>query len=67
MKLKVPFLPYIIQVSKVDYKPVPVQPVKKDVVRVQRDYNKVFCIGFNKKGTTTMTKLLAQFGFRTGK
>lgn len=29
-------------------------------------YNKVFCIGFNKTGTTSLERLLTMFGFKTG-
>lgn len=31
-----------------------------------KDYNKVFCIGAGKTGTTSMKILLAQFGFKVG-
>lgn len=33
---------------------------------IERDYDKVFVIGFNKTGTTTLKKVLGLFGFKVG-
>src|SRR6056297_2482611 len=56
IKFKIPILPVNIEFSKV-------QPSGK-VFR--RDYNKVFIIGFNKTGTTTLERTLRLWGFKIG-
>jgi hypothetical protein len=66
MKLKIPLLPLSIEVVRTKKKKVPSKPVIKDYVDVLRDYNKIFCIGFGKTGTTSITKLLTKFGFTIG-
>ena len=34
--------------------------------KTERSYNKVFCIGFGKTGTTSLENALSEFGFRMG-
>ncbi len=36
----------------------------KDTVRSRRQYNKIFCIGFNKTGTTSLETVLQVYGFK---
>lgn len=39
---------------------------KTNSVITQRNYNKIFSIGSGKTGTTSLEKLLKQFGFKLG-
>ena len=56
LKLKIPLLPIEITLSK-----------KKPYGEVvNKDYNKVFVIGFNKTGTTTLKRTLFLWGFKLG-
>jgi hypothetical protein len=66
MILKIPFLPYQVQVVRMKKKMVSETALKNENFKVNRDYNKIFCIGFGKTGTTSMTKLLSGFGFKVG-
>jgi len=61
MIIKIPFSPFDIKLERV-YKPHSTYGSEIEV----REYDKVFCIGFPKTGTTTMEKLLFQFGFKLG-
>lgn len=66
MKKKIPFFPLNIEITKIKQRqPDDSRQVKPDF-QVDRDYNKVFCIGFGKTGTTSMKKLLGKFGFKIG-
>ncbi len=41
--------------------------IKKNTFNIKkRKYNKIFCIGFNKTGTTSLEKALIIFGFKMG-
>lgn len=60
MKIKSHFLPLEIEISRKKNAP------ERKLVKVNRDYNKIFCIGFNKTGTTSLEKLLKLFGFTLG-
>ena len=66
MKLKIPILPFSIEVVRHKKKQVPAKLPTIDHDDVHRDYNKIFCIGFVKTGTSSMAKLLKQFGFIIG-
>ena len=44
--------------------PKPAQP--KFTRILNRSYDKIFCIGYNKTGTTSLEKSLSDFGFRIG-
>jgi hypothetical protein len=37
--------------------------IARPIVLKRRNYNKIFCIGFNKTGTTTMEEVLRLYGF----
>jgi hypothetical protein len=63
---KIPFLPFSIHLVRIGKKNAPAQSVNKTVIDIRKDYDKVFCIGFGKTGTTSMSKLLKQFGFTIG-
>lgn len=66
MILKTVFLPFDIKVSRIT-KRQSMKPAKSEVTRiVDRNYTKIFCIGYNKTGTTSLEKLLLDFGFSTG-
>ncbi|MFD2203179.1 sulfotransferase [Shivajiella indica] len=58
MEFKLPFLPISIRINKI--------PQKTESKITDRSYNKVFVIGFNKTGTTTVKKVLHDFGFNIG-
>jgi hypothetical protein len=63
MIIKLPFLPWDLKIQRQVRKEA--SPALKTVVK--RDlYNKVFCIGQNKTGTTSLEKLLSLFGFTIG-
>ncbi|MCF8266989.1 MAG: hypothetical protein K9I69_02815 [Ignavibacteriales bacterium] len=57
MKFNIPILPITISINR---------KITPPVTRIRRDYNKVFVIGFNKTGTTSMYHLLKDFGFKLG-
>ncbi|MGB5981579.1 MAG: sulfotransferase [Nonlabens sp.] len=64
MIIKNPFADWDVSITK-KYPPVKKKVPQKPASRiVNRDYSKVFIIGFNKTGTTTMAKLLRQFGLK---
>ncbi|WP_158860505.1 sulfotransferase [Lunatibacter salilacus] len=58
MKFKLPILPISIEIKRIS---------KKALSKISnRTYNKIFVIGFNKTGTTTIKKVLYDFGFKIG-
>ncbi len=65
-KFKFPFIPYYLEIKRIRKISDSVKAERKPAHQVQRDYDKVFCIGFSKTGTTSMEKLLSIFGFRIG-
>ena len=60
MKINSPFFPLEIVISKRK------KPADNGKIKINRDYNKIFCIGFNKTGTTSLEKLLKTLGFTVG-
>jgi len=61
-KLKLPIISLKLDVSRRLRNPNP--PLSGTVVN--RNYDKVFVIGFNKTGTTTLNYVLKKFGFKLG-
>jgi hypothetical protein len=66
MKLKIPFLRYSFDIVRIPGKKSLSKLRSEDIIDIQRDYDKIFCIGFNKTGTTSMAKLFSHFGFSVG-
>jgi hypothetical protein len=58
MKINLPIIPISVSLNR---KP---KVYKSEIVK--RDYDKVFVIGLNKTGTTTLKKVLRLFGFKVG-
>lgn len=55
-KFKIPFIPIVLDISK-----------KQPIGKVEnKSYHKVFVIGFNKTGTTTLKRTLFLWGFKIG-
>jgi hypothetical protein len=66
MIFKLPFLPFDLSVYRVHSKQYESKP-KREYARIRtKNYNKIFCIGSGKTGTTSLEKLLKQFGFKMG-
>lgn len=64
MHLKIPLLPLGISIYRLNRQtPLSAVPVSRII---NRKYNKVFCIGSGKTGTTSLEKLLLHFGFTMG-
>lgn len=63
MIIKLPFLPWDLNVQR--YQRNQGVNLHKTVIK-RESYNKVFCIGQNKTGTTSLEKLLSLFGFKMG-
>lgn len=59
MKLSIPLLPVIIDIRKK-------KRVFGKAITTEKRYNKIFVIGFNKTGTTTLRITLEIFGFKVG-
>lgn len=57
MIIKIPFVAWGIKIQR--------QIRQKTFVK-RSGYNKIFCIGANKTGTTSLEKLLSSFGFKSG-
>ncbi|NBC27281.1 MAG: hypothetical protein GVY08_10495 [Bacteroidetes bacterium] len=62
LKLKLPVINLKLDVSRRPRSPNP--PLHGTVIN--RNYDKVFVIGFNKTGTTTLSYVLKKFGFKLG-
>jgi DNA polymerase III delta prime subunit len=58
MKINLPIFPISVSLNR------KLKVYKSKIVN--RDYDKVFVIGFNKTGTTTLKKILEVFGFKIG-
>lgn len=63
MIIKLPFLPWDLSIHRHVRKKL-VHPLPTIIKR--KKYNKIFCIGSNKTGTTSLEKLLTLFGFEIG-
>jgi len=63
MIIKLPFLPWDLNIQRHVRNKYPLPP---PVITKRKDYNKIFCIGSNKTGTTSLEKLLTLFGFEIG-
>lgn len=63
MIIKVPLLPWDIKIQRHFRKAV---SLSHHTFVNRNRYNKIFCIGLNKTGTTSLEKLLSLFGIRTG-
>lgn len=63
MIVNLPFLPWDLEIQ-IRFRNKGMQSYRVSFNRTS--YNKVFCIGFNKTGTTSLENLLSMFGFRTG-
>ena len=59
MIIKLPFLPWELKIQRI------VQSPHQTIIR-NRNYNKIFCIGLGKTGTTSLENLLSMFGFSLG-
>ncbi len=63
MIFKLPFLPWDLEIQR---------RIRKEILSSHQtiinrsSYNKIFCIGLNKTGTTSLEKLLLLFGYKTG-
>jgi hypothetical protein len=67
MIIKLPFLPWDLNVQRVARNTVPSQTLYLPQTIIRRNnYNKIFCIGSAKTGTTSLETLLSQFGFSMG-
>ncbi len=63
MIIKLPFLPWDLNIQR----HVRTEDVLTHQTVIKRDgYDKIFCIGQNKTGTTSLEKLLSLFGFKIG-
>src|SRR5207244_3918052 len=62
MRIKTRLLPFDISISR----KTSTKMEKHKSVISNKDYDKVFGIGFNKTGTTSLEKLLRKFGFTIG-
>lgn len=58
MIIKLPFLPWDLKIQRYAYRHK--TSIKRNI------YNKIFCIGQNKTGTTSLENLLSIFGFKMG-
>lgn len=63
MIIKLPFLPWDLNIQRHSRAEVASAP---KVLIKSEGYNKIFCIGQNKTGTTSLEKLLCLFGFKIG-
>ncbi len=66
MIIKLPLLPFNIKVHRVYPGKKELQKEKPWAVIKNRNFDKVFCIGAGKTGTTSLEKLFTQFGFKMG-
>jgi hypothetical protein len=66
MIIKIPFYKYDLKIRRVSKETSLTPKIEKPFVEINRDYDKIFCIGFGKTGTTSMEYLLQQFGFTLG-
>jgi hypothetical protein len=57
MRIKLPFLPWDLSIQRY---------VRDKPEHKKKNYDKIFCIGSGKTGTTSLERLLSQFGFTTG-
>lgn len=63
MIIKLPFLSWDLNIqrhTRTEIVPIPPTALKRG------GYNKIFCVGQNKTGTTSLEKLLSLFGFKIG-
>jgi hypothetical protein len=65
MIIKLPFSPYDLQINRV-HKLEEISKESEFVNITDRNYTKIFCIGYGKTGTTSLQKLLIKFGFKLG-
>ncbi len=66
MIIKLPFLPWDLNIQRCLHEQAEqTTPLAKTTVK-RNKYNKVFCIGANKTGTTSLGALLSSFGFKMG-
>jgi len=63
MIIKLPFLPWDIQIQRQLHNQA---ALSSQTIVKGKNYNKIFCIGANKTGTTSLEKLLSAFGFHIG-
>lgn len=65
MLIKIPLVPINIKVERVVQESR--ESPEKDYAKIiKRDYNKIFCVGFWKTGTSSLEQLLLKFGFVVG-
>jgi hypothetical protein len=67
MKIKIPYLPISVSINR-EFPNTFQSMGEQDGLSNTKDknYPKIFCIGSNKTGTTSIEKLLSQFGFKLG-
>lgn len=67
MIIKLPLLPFDLNIHRLQKNFQPTPPASQPQTTIlERNYDKVFCIGSGKTGTTSLEKLLRQFGFSLG-
>ncbi len=63
MNVKIPFFRFEIKIHRVFDKPV---KKESDIFKVNKTYDKIFCVGFNKTGTTSIGEFLKVSGLTLG-
>lgn len=63
MIIKLPFIPWDLNIQR--HARTEIVPTRPTIIK-RGGYNKIFCVGQNKTGTTSLEKLLSLFGFKIG-